>query len=365
VHHDTNYPTNTGSVNACGFALWQPIYAGHGIPTFPLKADKSPAVKNWGKMGLPASRQLATRKEFAETQGFGFVCGKRTKITALDIDYTDEKILADRLARHGQTPVIARTASGKFHGYYRHNGEKRWCRAWGQKAEDPKIDIIGAGVLIAPGSRTPKGTYEFIQGGLDDLDRLPVIRGIDDILAKKDKLVLPIPDGVFSHESPEPDDKPIPEGNRNTTIWRHCMANARKCGNVREVLMLATQFYVNHCDKHPPMSQEELMTTAASAWRHTEQGANFFINPTACFATSEFEDMPLTDPDAWRLLGYLKMKNGHYSEFLVSNGLAVSFKWSRQRLAATRKRLVDGGHITLTRAPTSYTGPALYRWGKA
>jgi hypothetical protein len=357
--HDSNYPTNTSSVNASGFALWQPIYAERGIPTFPLTGDKSPAVKNYSTMGLPASRQLAGRKQFAETQGFGFVCGKRTNITALDIDYTDEKVLADRLARHGNTPVIARTASGKFHVYYRHNGEKRWCKAWGHET---KIDLLGGGVLVAVGSRTAKGTYEFIQGGLDDLDRLPVIQGIGDILAKKEKLVLPTPDGVFPEQ--EPDDKPIPEGTRNYDIWCHCMRNAKKCGNVREVLMLATQFYVNHCDQHPPMSQEELMTTAASAWRKTEQGANFFINPAAVFNTSEFEDMPLTDPDAWRLLGYLKMKNGHYSEFLVSNGLAQSFGWGRQRLATTRKRLVDAGHIILTKAPTSYTGPALYRWPK-
>jgi hypothetical protein len=33
----------------------------------------------------------------------------------LDIDTTDERVLADAIYRHGATPIIIRTASGKFH----------------------------------------------------------------------------------------------------------------------------------------------------------------------------------------------------------------------------------------------------------
>ena len=46
----------------------------------------------------------------------------------LDIDTTDERALADALIRHGDTPFITRTASGKFHALYRHNGERRRIR---------------------------------------------------------------------------------------------------------------------------------------------------------------------------------------------------------------------------------------------
>lgn len=46
---------NQAQVN---FATWQPIYAEHGIPTFPVRfvdGDKKPAVASYLKMGLPAS----------------------------------------------------------------------------------------------------------------------------------------------------------------------------------------------------------------------------------------------------------------------------------------------------------------------
>ena len=32
--------------------------------------------------------------------------------------------------------------------------------------------------MIAPPSVTEKGTYRFIEGGLNDLDRLPIMRGL-------------------------------------------------------------------------------------------------------------------------------------------------------------------------------------------
>lgn len=107
------------------FTQWQPVYAEHNIPTFPCKPDKRPAVTNYRRFGLPASSQIALH---SEADALGFMCGTRSRITMLDVDTTDERILADALDRHGRTPIIARTASGKFHAPYRHNGERRWIR---------------------------------------------------------------------------------------------------------------------------------------------------------------------------------------------------------------------------------------------
>jgi hypothetical protein len=79
------YPKSDGI-----FAEWQPRYAGHGIPTYPVRIigkDKKPAVSNYLKMGF-----------------------------------------------------------------------------------------LGAGYVTAPPSRAAKCDYRFIQGGLDDIDRLPVMR---------------------------------------------------------------------------------------------------------------------------------------------------------------------------------------------
>ena len=83
----------------------------------------------------------------------------------LDVDTPDEKVLADAMNWHGQTPVVVRTGSGKFHALYRFNNERRAIRPW----DDKPTDLLGAGLAIAPPSRVAKGQYQIIQGRLDDL----------------------------------------------------------------------------------------------------------------------------------------------------------------------------------------------------
>ena len=55
------------------FAEWQPRYAQHRVATFPVE-NKIPCVRNWKKVGLKASTQLALK--FAAADAFGFQCGK-------------------------------------------------------------------------------------------------------------------------------------------------------------------------------------------------------------------------------------------------------------------------------------------------
>jgi hypothetical protein len=51
-------------------------------------------------------------------------------------------------------------------------GEKRRIRA----VPGLPIDLLGSGDAVAPRSMGPVGRYEFLQGKLADLDRLPVAR---------------------------------------------------------------------------------------------------------------------------------------------------------------------------------------------
>jgi hypothetical protein len=79
------------------FSRWQPHYAAHNIATFPVlitEEAKRPAVTNYGKVGLPGSAELASKRQFSDTDAFGFMTGPRSKITVLDVDTSDEKILA-------------------------------------------------------------------------------------------------------------------------------------------------------------------------------------------------------------------------------------------------------------------------------
>src|SRR5262249_6783728 len=117
-------------------------------------------VSNYAKFGLRGSAELV--RKFGTATGIGFMAGERSRISVVDIDTRNETVLADALDRHGQTPIIARTGSGKFHAYYRHNGEHRMIRPEG----DRPIDILGGGIVIAPPSRGLTGNYQFIAGGL-------------------------------------------------------------------------------------------------------------------------------------------------------------------------------------------------------
>ncbi len=188
-----------------GFQHWQPIYAERGIALIPCGDDKVPLVKNPQKFGRDASAEIATK--FSDASAFGYYCGRRNGITVLDVDTTDERVLADAVSRHGQTPIVVRTGSGKFHALYRHNNERRCVRAW----EGLPIDLLGAGLAIAPPSRVAKGEYRIIEGHLDDLDCLPIMRELEDRLY------------VSWANGPRPQRRG--EG-RNNDLWRRLMREA-------------------------------------------------------------------------------------------------------------------------------------------
>jgi hypothetical protein len=147
------------------FRDWQPIYAERGIALIPCGPNKAPLVKNPQKFGREASAEIACK--FSEATAFGYYCGRRNGITVLDVDTTEERFLADAMNRHGETPVVVRTGSAKFHALYRFNNEKRAIRAW----DGLPIDLLGSGLAIAPPSVVSKGQYQIIHGHLDDLDR--------------------------------------------------------------------------------------------------------------------------------------------------------------------------------------------------
>ena len=166
------------------FSRWQPRYAEHGIATVPVDPETKIARMQWQKVGLPASAKMAQQPRYAAYNGIGFACGKRNRITVLDIDSTDERLLSEALARHGDTPIVERTASGKFHAFYRHNEESRSCRQatglsryqklWGA---DVPIDLLGAGLCVATPTLNSRGSYEFIRGSLADIPKLPTMGG--------------------------------------------------------------------------------------------------------------------------------------------------------------------------------------------
>jgi Bifunctional DNA primase/polymerase, N-terminal/Primase C terminal 1 (PriCT-1) len=325
------------------FRGMQPVYAEHGIATFPVGRDKKPAIIHYQRLGLRGSGQLVARH--AHAIGLGFTSNARNRIAVLDYDDTDERGFADALSRHGDTPIKVKTASGKYHAYYRHNGERRLIRG----LDASPIDVLGSGgFAVAPPSAIPdKGTYQFIEGGLDDLDRLPVMKNLPSHVCKKQ-------DFVFGSET-------IPEGKRNDTLWRQCMREARLV-NSFDALLLAARAFNEACS--PPLHDGDVVRTARSAWNYEENGLNRFGHQGAWIPGEEYDEL-LAQPDGLvvvNLLAFLRRHQGPRAEFMCTNdGVAQRLKCPEKRVAAARRRLIELGYIKPTRRAGRGV-PALFVW---
>ena len=318
------------------FAEWQPRYAERGIATVPVDADrKAPTVKRPERFGIPASTQLIRR--FPEANALGFITGQRNNISVLDVDTDDERVLADALNCHGHTPFIVRTASGKYHAYYRHNGERRRIRPF----SGLPIDIIGAGLIIAAPSENQRGTYQIVQGKLDDLDHLPSIRFAAPALERGTE---------------------IREGQRNRTLFEHCMRHAHHCDSFDALLDVACTF--NDQVNMQPLHDSEVVKTARSVWGYTERGQNRFGQIGAFYSRSEINHLVTAGramQDVFVLEAYLKANNRRDGEFWIANGLVNQLGWTLRRLQGARKRMVEHRRIVQTRKALP-GGPATYRW---
>jgi hypothetical protein len=335
------------------FAQWQSEYAEHGVVTVPCDASsKKPLVSNPDKFGRRASAEIASK--FQDAIGIGFFAGPINGITDLDIDTTDERVLADAFGRYGHTPLVIRSASNHFHAYYRHNGELRSVRPYGNGTP---IDILGKGLIIAPPSISTKGPYEIIQGSLDDLDCLPIMRGLEERLYGR------------HHEGPRPlaraDWSAMRNGDgRNFKLWKQLMREAPYCDSYEQMLDRARTLNENFGE---PMEVSEVIKCATSAWGKTNQGENWFGRGNYGSRLSAVEvDQLVSDPYTLTLLNWLKAHHGPNNTFMVADGLVHEHLkgWPRRQLSQSRRKLMDMGYLTVVRA-NSQRGPALYCWGPA
>lgn len=336
------------------FQTFQPQYAAHRIATFPV-VDKRPAVRGYSQMGLRASRELASK--FVDAPALGFMCGGRSKVTVLDIDTSDEPLLADALSRHGPTPIIVRTASGKWHAWYRHSDERRRIRPWG---DGLPIDLLGTGgFVIAPPSATQRGRYEFIQGSLDDVADLPSMRGLG--ASHYNDAVTVVPDDVLIAEDAVTGDEPIQvvqEGRRNDTLFRHCMRHAHNCDDRDTLIDMARTFNEGFV---PPLSDVEVIEIVDSARSYTARGENRF-GMTGSWLPTETVRKLVADPYLCSLVNFLQAENRRDRIFWVADGLAKHLRWPRRKFQDARREAVSRGFIEMISKP-SQGHPALYRFG--
>jgi len=334
------------------FSEHQPAYAERGIATFPLCNNKVPAVSNYQKMGLPASSKLADR--FRNTNGFGFMTNARTRVSILDVDTTDDRVLADAMSRHGSTPLIARTASGKFHAFYRHNGEFRKIRPFGELA----MDLLGIGGLaVAVPSKFEKGEYSFVQGSLDDIGQLPVMHGLDPGIYRP-RVRDPVSANPAAFKATI-EGRPVSEGVRNCTLWRYCMRQLSITNADIDAIVAAAR--ARNASFTPPLPDDEVRWIATSAWGITAQGRNRFGQYGSYLPSPVVKDM-VRDPYLLALISWLQAENAPRSTFWVADGLAGNLGWPRRQLANARKQAIASGWIVPLTA-SAPGRPVSYRWG--
>ena len=338
---------DTRDTAACGigkFAEWQPIYADHGVATFPVKLDengKRPAVKNYLKAGKRASREWAQR--FTDSNALG-IAVKPNNLTILDVDTSDERVLADAMDKHGESPLIVRTQSGNWQAYYQHNGEQRRVRAW----NDKPIDVLGDGFAVAPPSQGEQGQYQIVRGDLDDLDRLPTLHDL--------------PENATSTALPSTQSETVPQGRRNDDLFRSALQMAHECDSESELLEKARAHVTRNY--RPPLSDDEIRYSVASAWRYTVEGRNYSRKPHTVMTNDEIDALAATAPNAYVLLSILRRHHWGGSVFRIANKMAEQgvVPYNRKHLAAARKYLIELGFVLEVRPPSSEYGPALYTW---
>ncbi|MDO5643881.1 MAG: bifunctional DNA primase/polymerase [Paracoccus sp. (in: a-proteobacteria)] len=318
------------------YSRFAPDFIDAGLPVFPVNTrEKRPAVKGW--RGTTPRHARAWANGFADADGIGLLMGARSGITEIDVDAVGEAWIGAALDRFGETQVIIRTASGKGKLWYRHNGEGRKIRPF----EGEPIDILGGGFTVAPPSwRDDLGaSYAFVAGGLNDVRRLPVIR-----------------EGFT--RAPEA----VMRGERNDSLWRYCMAQARHCDDVEALIDVA----VSWTDAMPePLSGLEAERCARSAWGYETAGKNYLgLKKPQVTAADKVMDALLHAPDALVLLQYFQRWHGNRPAFAIAPRAmseAGSPPWPRRRIADARDVLLELDFIEELEAPERGKRAGRYR----
>lgn len=236
------------------FAEAAPQYAAHGLRVFPVGGEdgKRPLINSWPKVGRRTFERLSLK--FA-TANVAVIDGDPGGIVRVDID--DPDLVEMALDRFGDTPVKVQTPTpGHRHLWYRSNGERRVVGLDGLK-----IDILGRGGYgVAPPSIFPgKGVYSFIEGGLDDLDHLLVIR----------PGALP-PTAYRNTLPPANDTGRVPEGCRIKALFAELRVKALDFETPDEL-----QFYaeaLNEAKMDPILTEAEIRAQVRGVWRLKTEG---------------------------------------------------------------------------------------------
>lgn len=324
-------------------------YQDHGLAVFPTggKDGKRPLIKNYARLGVRGSRELAARRKF-EGANVGLCTGARSRLTVLDVDDTDEATFAGALDRFGDTPIKIRTGSGKFQAWYSHNGERRRIRPFNGEA----IDILGGGLCIAPPSVRPdldNGAYAFLDGGLDDLDHLPALKGMETPPeARRDPVV-----------------GQVNEGRRNTVLFGLLLRDLALGFRPDELVLRAAAWNETACNL--PLPEDEVARTVTSAIQKHIAGENWVGQKSHVNFSATVLETFQGNADAFMLWSRVRVSHqGTHPDFALSpeamKAAAIFPGWGVKLYRAAVKSCVFLGHIEQVHVGGYGPGdPSLYR----
>jgi hypothetical protein len=318
-------------------------FADHGLAAFPVDTRaKRPAVKGWQKADAGRSRVWARSPKLASADGLGIVMGRPSGIVEVDVDAVGDAWLAMAVERYGETPITIRTASGKAKLWYRHNGEGRSVRPF----SDMPVDILGDGFTIAPPSRRDDlgASYAFRTGCLDDVANLPTI-----------------PLGALDFGSQRAAGT-VRNGERNTSLWRWCMAEARHCDDVEALIDAAATWCSTFSD---PLAAKEVEGCARSAWTYEASGRNFIgLKKPQLTNGDRIMDGLIDQPEAFMLYSMFHRWHANRSSFVIAPramSSAGSPPWHYTRIERARDILLDRLFLEEVVAPRRGKNPGHYK----
>jgi hypothetical protein len=309
-----------------GFAAIQAAYAAHNVPTYPVKDDKTPAVTAYRRIGAPYSAQLAIK--FREAMAGGFCAGRRSRITIIDIDSTDAKLVDEIESKFGASPFHVASPSGGRHLHYRHGDERRRIRLL------PNVDILGMGNVVCAGSETPKGRYVIARGSLDDLDHLPPLAASPTPSTRADK---------------------VPVGKRNKELFKYLHRIVAHCDDLDQLIDVGRTWADDQLAA--PLADADVVKTCHSVWTYRDGRKRFMNN----FFDGPTYSKLIADPDAMALAFYLSCENGPLAQFWIADGLGRKHGWPYRLVPRARKALLDLGVVECVRGPKK-GAPGVYKW---
>lgn len=307
-----------------------------GVPVLPTREDtpSEPMIKNAERLTVQAVSQMLQKPRFANANAAA-LCGPRSGISVVDIDAPGPVQLDAALHIFGETPLIARTPSGGHHLFYKHAGERRRIRPFGN---DVPVDVLGEKLAVLPPSHRAAssdkcgGDYRLIQGDWSDLDRLPVMA-----------------DPIARQNAPSPS-KTGPDGTtkggRNDTLFHYLLTVAAKAVDFGHLSEAAHDFNSAFSE---PMEAPEVFKTCESVWRYKMAGT---LRAPGCEAMGTIrkseQDAIGGNADAGWLLTRLRTvhewRAGH--PFALATGaMAESLNWDKRRFRKARDFLADAGFL--------------------